>query len=104
MTITLSSNFVWGAIAGTTYRVQVRDAVNAPVAISDSVTNDPDGNGFVETTVNLVPVSIWLVGKPLGTYKFFVSAIDSNGNVGPEVQLNGDYAAPVIDSSTLTFE
>lgn len=110
--INLGSSFRWGIPSGAaSFKLRVLDSVNAPVAIADPATNDSDGDGFVDVAVSdpdadgfqEIPVDVWLVGQPLGLFKFKVAPVDSNGNVGTEVGINDTYAAPAIDPATLSF-
>jgi hypothetical protein len=110
--INLGSSFRWGIPAGAvSFKLRVLDSVNAPVAIADPATHDPDADGYVDVVVDdpdadghqTIPVDVWLTGQPLGLYKFKVSPVDSNGNVGAEAGINDTYSAPAIDPATLSF-
>ena len=110
--INIASKFRWGVAAGAaSYKLRVLDSLNNPITISDPATDDPDGDGFIDVPASdpdgdgfqEIEVSKWLVGKPLGLYKFKVKPLDINGNAGTEVGLNDTYVSPSIDPTTLSF-
>lgn len=95
--VTVDDVIEWDNVSASTYRAQLQygnGTVVAPTNPSPAeadwvdVPSDPDG-------VSQIGLIEWLVGKSLGTYNFFVKAIDSNGNAGaPSGALALTYVAP----------
>jgi hypothetical protein len=70
--MTLDAILEWDAVAGaTTYQVKATDGVNNPIITSDPLDSDAQGVAGAAGALSY-PVSKFLTGKPLGTYKFAV--------------------------------